>query len=887
MSVTSHTSFPPPTPSARSNVTTQSTERDFESDLTHDLGPDSAFDLDGTGIAGNEEEAVHFCLLAEFDIDAGATLAHQYPYPTGTDEHRLAELMLPDGAHLRAEDWTIFYLGQTPSSAIAPMLSHESSMRLSTESSSSNTSNDDNRRTSVMPLDRATRGVAGSGGGLLYVLNCVRMKEDKKMRRGAMVKAMAICTPNPYIGIYKPLLLLALEEYFLSPSPEILARLFDSANAISTAGMPRLTRYERILLRCSERKDLFEEKFGITEPLSGTKEVFEDLNSEPGHGTGSMSENGHGNEDLPRTGSGSGSGSASTPTSTSNHRKTLSSSSGVQMVRKGSSSSQQFHLATPPSREGRLTPDVGYGGVTTGNHGKRKGVPRDTHFFETEARFKKITVPIRIPMTVFDEDVGDYSLIELVQTFSHNITPFPPPYHPHLHTNGSMTHPIILILNAMLAHKRVMFLGHGLPANQVARMVLAACALGSGCGQVLRGITSCAFPYANLASLDILEEFSGFVAGVTNPRFEELPTTWDVLCNLETGKITVSKNLQSFSNSITNTGSGGMTGSNNASSVNAANVGSMRSGRSSETSLGSSSMIKVEDDPSTTSGTPQAKMNSIAKSDCLDNQFMDEISSAMTSHYGESNIRLRFVDYLNRFIRIASHQEYTQTGSTKIGYPSVPYRDGVLGSGAVFADDQSKQRELWTNTHRVEAWRKTRSYKLFAKDWQSRLKKRSVGFDVQHQIARLRLAKNMSDAEAEAIFGALNNGIRNYDQVVELLTHLPAHWGGLMPIANGLFHRWVGVRENALELLITLQQYPVGRQAVSSMNYFHRKAFISLLERREANLKRQRELTRQQEEAYTSSTTAHANGWMAGDNSPNGTVQGGSTNVTPQGVGRA
>ena len=31
-------------------------------------------------------DAVHFCLLAEFDIDAGATLAYQYPYPTGTDE---------------------------------------------------------------------------------------------------------------------------------------------------------------------------------------------------------------------------------------------------------------------------------------------------------------------------------------------------------------------------------------------------------------------------------------------------------------------------------------------------------------------------------------------------------------------------------------------------------------------------------------------------------------------------------------------------------------------------------------------------------------------------------------------------------------------------------
>ena len=98
----------------------------------------------------------------------------------------------------------------------------------------------------------------------------------------------------------------------------------------------------------------------------------------------------------------------------------------------------------------------------------------------------------------------------------------------------------------MLAHKRVIFLGHGQPSNDVARMVLAACALASGSGQVLRGVTATAFPYANLASLDILEEFPGYVAGVTNPRFEELPGTWDILCNLENGKVTVSKDFRAI-----------------------------------------------------------------------------------------------------------------------------------------------------------------------------------------------------------------------------------------------------------------------------------------------------------------------------------------------------
>lgn len=75
----SHTSHHPPT------------ERDFDSELGL-IGDAGDIDYDGQGditveeAEGRQEDAVHFCLLAEFDIDAGATLAHQYPYPTGTDE---------------------------------------------------------------------------------------------------------------------------------------------------------------------------------------------------------------------------------------------------------------------------------------------------------------------------------------------------------------------------------------------------------------------------------------------------------------------------------------------------------------------------------------------------------------------------------------------------------------------------------------------------------------------------------------------------------------------------------------------------------------------------------------------------------------------------------
>jgi len=145
-------------------------------------------------------------------------------------------------------------------------------------------------------------------------------------------------------------------------------------------------------------------------------------------------------------------------------------------------------------------------------------------------------------------------------------------------------------------------------------MVLAACALVTGCGQVLRGFAESSFPYANLTSLDILSEFDGFVAGVTNPRFEELPTRWDVLCNIETGRVSVSKELKAGY-----TGGGGLGGS-----VGGVGVGSMRSERSSDTSSTNSAVRVGEEDG--LANTPQAKMTASSKGDCVDTSFMEDVS---------------------------------------------------------------------------------------------------------------------------------------------------------------------------------------------------------------------------------------------------------------------
>ena len=70
-----------------------------------------------------------------------------------------------------------------------------------------------------------------------------------------------------------------------------------------------------------------------------------------------------------------------------------------------------------------------------------------------------------------------------------------------------------------------MFLGHNRPAGQVASYVLSACALGSGCGSVLRGFVERAFPYAHLTkreeweSMYVRSGISPTKAPVTNRSY--------------------------------------------------------------------------------------------------------------------------------------------------------------------------------------------------------------------------------------------------------------------------------------------------------------------------------------------------------------------------------
>ena len=64
-------------------------------------------------------------------------------------------------------------------------------------------------------------------------------------------------------------------------------------------------------------------------------------------------------------------------------------------------------------------------------------------------------------------------------------------------------------------------------------------------------------------------------------------------------------------------------------------------------------------------------------------------------------------------MRLAARYEEDTIGSTTIGYRSAAYSDSTLGSGMSFPDDVTYAREAAVNASRIEAWRRTESYKLY------------------------------------------------------------------------------------------------------------------------------------------------------------------------------
>ncbi|KAK8088778.1 Spindle pole body interacting protein [Apiospora hydei] len=691
---------------------------------------------------GSIDNHVEYILVASFDIDRGPVMEHQYPVAITGDEHMLAELMLPDQAHVRNQDWTIFFLHKDTSQeedeedakakaerrrrrkrrkdrAAGLIPDHDD--QEPDEDSEEDDDNDDDEWD-----DESTDSEPEGGEGPLDLrpkLGQHEAGQDGKERCGSEGHGYMYTASLPAhlqgmaLRLVYPLLLLALEEYFKSPVPETLAMLYDAVNGMDLSLMPKLSLLERHLLLASDNKDLFVEKFAQMIEMRMAEDQKE-LLSQP-----------------------------------------IESSKGTPKAQEISRAGTRAHLQGSP----------GY------------SIPRDTHEFESKVLYKGIPIPVKVPTAVMPETVGDFSLIKLIQTFSdpHAKSPQPFPVHPHLTTNGPNTHPVIVLANALLTQKRIIFLGHNMPSGDVAEAVLAACALASG--GLLRGFTRHAFPYTDLTKIDDLLKVPGFIAGVTNPTFENHPEWWDLLCDIPSGRMKISSKIEN-------------------------------------TPITEGLIYFQQQNPSFANllGGASTTANTDLTGDMV---FMGDILKSIVARRGERAIRAKWRDWVLKFTRIAAAFEESVYGASAlyIGGDEFEHVAGAGGHGYVWADDAAKQKELAGNVCRIEGWRNTRSYYSYIQD--------------------LAQDAKLNPTQSREVYLAFAKYVHSYDEICLLLTVAPESHAGLFYLALGLFHKDRDVRVKTTHLLERVSDHMGGQHWWRGLSRFEKLAYHRIKKEAEAEMK--------------------------------------------------
>ncbi|KAJ6247995.1 arf3-interacting protein [Anaeramoeba flamelloides] len=141
--------------------------------------------------------------------------------------------------------------------------------------------------------------------------------------------------------------------------------------------------------------------------------------------------------------------------------------------------------------------------------------------FKTNLFFNGQNLPLNIPDYMLEDEFGNISLGSFVKSFREQT---------------------MVVFNAILTNKRIIVLGHQMPAGTVCEYVLAILLMVC---PPMRGIIRRSFPYVNLRTIDLFENLPGYIVGTTNPLFATKQRYWDVLCDLNNHKVQINSEISS------------------------------------------------------------------------------------------------------------------------------------------------------------------------------------------------------------------------------------------------------------------------------------------------------------------------------------------------------
>lgn len=188
--------------------------------------------------------------VSEFDIDKGSTLRFAVPgSPLGYRSQFLPEHQLPEGAHNREYEFTVFYLYPDMTAGNDGVWYDSANLSPTSVPPTLTGDLDASKASSGTNVSEETAPRAGPGKFQLTCINVVRTRLCVEKRRGADVKAMAFATRRGFVDQLRPLLMACLDVYFEHPAEDTIRHLLATLNSIPVSTMPDLSRLQRAVLR--------------------------------------------------------------------------------------------------------------------------------------------------------------------------------------------------------------------------------------------------------------------------------------------------------------------------------------------------------------------------------------------------------------------------------------------------------------------------------------------------------------------------------------------------------------------------------------------------------------------------------------------------------------
>ena len=647
---------------------------------------------------------VDYVVLAEFDIDTGSTVRHQFPSPIpGYSEDYFANNMLPEGAHNRDSDHTYLLLNRN-------------SRQLGGQSC------------------QVTKDIAPDDKWLLYGLVLVKRQRDEAARRGAVVKAICVFSRHHFVDALRQPIAMALDAYFAHPSAAVLARLFSALNAVDLAALPQPSRLEQSLRRRScgvaaqflSRGAVEHRPEGWTCALQLEGLRFDDIEAaEAVPAAATAAEAKEVAKEATET---------AEPTKMAETADNVAAAAGAVVTTETAEvagaveAAETVAAAAAAAAAAVVTADIAKTAETVDRAASIRAAP-----------FLILTIPLsRGP-----DEVGEVSVSRLVRAVGEGV---------------------MRIFNAVLRRQRVLFVGYNLPAAEVAQMVHAAVGLVS---PAIPGVIRRAFAYANLTDLSFLA-IEGYIAGVTNPMFEQHRAWWDVLCVLD----------RHGGGAVVSSAEGGEGGAwDGSSSSGSGGGGGGGDGSGGSSALGSSGLGHTY----------------------LDARFYSALTSGLAAGCGEAWARQRFQDLTASIVNQA------------LDAPPL-----LLGARSL---SDKARRALEANAGRVAALKRTPEVTAMPRHPWELTQTPCEGAELRTHLRRLQCeGASIPLPEVEAMFADLLRVLQTEPDAQALLALLPESDGGLCPVAAGLFCASPAVKLSALQILDAVRSHPSTRPAVDCLN---------------------------------------------------------------------